>query len=285
MNGGGISSRSPGIDAVTALIVEAAETLILPRFRHLRPEDIEDKATSPDRQDLVTIVDREVEVWLTRAFARLEPAATVIGEEAVHAAPELVNLVATDTPLWIIDPIDGTKNFARGDDGFGVMVSRVMAGQTQAAWLMLPARGEMFVAEAGSGTWRNGRPIRVPVTTAPDEPRGLVFDRYMPPDVRAHVNRIAEGSAFGIEPYSTCAAVEYTDILRGDKDFAVYYRLLPWDHAAPALILTEAGGSVAHLSGKPYSVRSDDQVTIVARNSDVGAALARRLLQGSGLGA
>jgi len=280
MNGGGISSRSPGIGTVTALIAEAAETLILPRFRHLRPEDIEDKATSSDREDLVTIVDREVEVWLARAFEQLDPGAAVIGEEAVHATPALMHLITSDQPLWIVDPIDGTRNFARGVDGFGVMVSRVAAGETLAAWLMLPARGDMFVAEAGSGARLNGHAIRVPGTTTPREPRGLVFDRYMPTDVRAHVNRVADRSAFGITPYSTCAAVEYTDVLRGEKDFAVYYRLLPWDHAAPALILSEAGGSVTHLNGKPYSVRSRDQLTIVARSSEVGAELARRLQEG-----
>jgi fructose-1,6-bisphosphatase/inositol monophosphatase family enzyme len=99
----------------------------------------------------------------------------------------------------------------------------------------------------------------------------------MPPDVRAHVTTVAREGHLDVIPDSVCAAVEYTEILRGDKDFAVYYRLLPWDHAAPAHILTEAGGSVAHLSGRPYTVRSAHQVTIVARSSDVGAALARRL--------
>jgi fructose-1,6-bisphosphatase/inositol monophosphatase family enzyme len=267
----------PDTDAVTALISEAAETLILPRFRHLRPEDIEDKSSSPDRQDLVTVVDRDVEAWLTAAFARLEPGATVIGEEAVHARPGLVDLIATDRPLWIVDPIDGTKNFARGLDGFGVMVSRVRAGRTLAAWVMLPARGAMFVAEAGAGAWLNGERIQVPATGVSAAPRGLLMVRYMPPDLRAHVAQVAHAAQFDIVADSVCAAVEYTEILRGEKDFAVYYRLLPWDHAAPALILTEAGGRVDHLDGAPYGVRSDHQVTVVARSADVSARIRREL--------
>lgn len=267
---------SPDVDAVTQLIREAAATLILPRFRHLRPEDIEDKSTSPDREDLVTAVDRDVEAWLTKAFVRIEPRSTVIGEEAVHADSGLMSRLDADEPVWIIDPIDGTKNFARGRDGFGVMVARVVSGHTMAAWILLPARGEMFVAEAGGGAWLNGERVRVPSHRAQEPLRGSLFARYMPPDVRS---RVMTGARDGLElfPDSSCAAVEYTDTLRGDKDFLVYYRLLPWDHAPPALILTEAGGCVEHLDGRPYTVRSDNQVTIVARNRDVAGEIRQRL--------
>jgi fructose-1,6-bisphosphatase/inositol monophosphatase family enzyme len=268
---------TPPVDIVTALIREAAETLILPRFRHLRPEDIEDKSTSPDREDLVTAVDRDVEAWLTEALTRLDPGATVIGEEAVYARPDLVDLIATDQPLWIVDPIDGTKNFARGFDGFGVMVSRVRAGRTLAAWVMLPARGDMFVAESGAGAWLNGERIQVPARGVAGAPRGLLMVRYMPPDTRARVTRVAHEAHFDVVADSVCAAVEYTEILRGETDFAVYYRLLPWDHAAPALILTEAGGRVDHLDGTRYSVRSDHQVTVVARSAEVAARVRREL--------
>ena len=74
---------------------------------------------------------------------------------------------------------------------------------------------------------------------------------------------------FHTVPDSGCAAVEYTNIVSGSREFAVYYRLLPWDHAAPALMLIEAGGRVEHLDGTPYSVRSENQLTIVARDAMV----------------
>lgn len=266
----------PDVEAVTELIREAAATLILPRFRRLRPEDIEDKSTSPDRQDLVTAVDRDVESWLTQAFRALEPGAAVVGEESVHADPALLTRLGGDAPVWVIDPIDGTKNFARGDDGFGVMVARVERGHATAGWIMLPARDEVFVAEAGSGAGLNGARIHVPSTGEPGALRGSLFTRYMPAEVRARVTASARD---GLElfPDSACAAVEYTDTLRGAKDFLVYYRLLPWDHAAPALILTEAGGTVEHLDGRLYSVRSDNQVTIVARSREVAGEIRERL--------
>lgn len=260
-------STVPDIRTITDLIAEAADTLVLPRFRHLTPADIENKSTTGEREDLVTAVDRDVEAWLTHALARIEPGAAVIGEEAVHASPDLVDRIHADAPVWIIDPIDGTRNFARGDDAFGVMVARVAAARTVAAWILLAARGEMFVAEAGAGAELNGAPVRVPARP-PDAPlTGSLFTRYMPPDLRGAVEQ--KTTRLDQLPDSHCAAVEYTDTLKGQKDLLIYYRLLPWDHAAPALILTEAGGVVRHLDGSPYTVRSSHQVTLVGRSAAV----------------
>ena len=70
---------------------------------------------------------------------------------------------------------------------------------------------------------------------------------------------------------------EYTDILAGLSEFVIYYRLLPWDHAAPALILTEGGGRAGHVSGQPYTARSEHQLTIVARDVGVVDQLCGRL--------
>jgi fructose-1,6-bisphosphatase/inositol monophosphatase family enzyme len=262
-------STAPDTDTITTLITEAADTLVLPRFRNLTPDDIENKSTAGDREDLVTAVDRDVEAWLTRTFSRMEPGAAVVGEEAVHVNPALLGRIAGEDPVWVIDPIDGTRNFARGRDAFGIMVARVEAGRTTAAWIHLPARGQMFVAEAGAGARLNGSPIRVPSRPHDAPLAGSLFTRYMPAEIRAVVER----QAVRLEqlPDSHCAAVEYTDTLRGEKDLLVYYRLLPWDHAAPALVLTEAGGSVQHLDGSSYTVRSANQVTLVGRHASVTA--------------
>lgn len=257
------------IQTVTGFIEEAARTLVLPRFSRLSADEVETKATPGDPGDVVTIVDREVETHLSRALAALTPSAAVIGEEAAHHRPELLQLLASDQPLWVIDPIDGTKNFAAGDSGFGIMVAYVVKGRAQAAWLVLPARCQTFVAEAGSGAFINGERIRVPSVPPESSSRGAVLVRYMPHGLRDRVADALHGRV-RMKPPSGCAAIEYTDILRGLSEFVVYYRLLPWDHAAPALILTEAGGRVSHFSGQPYTARSESQLTIVAR--DVGIA-------------
>jgi len=266
----------PDIDAVTNLVDEIAQAAILPRFRRLGREDVEHKSTAADPDDIVTVVDRDVEERLTLALKALVPSAPVIGEEAVHARPELLNLRVSDGPLWLLDPIDGTRNFARGDDGFGVMLAWVVAGRAQAAWILLPARGQIFVAEAGSGAFLNGVRATVAPPSTGGLPRGALLVRYMPGSLGETVTRAMRGHFDAVEP-SGCAAVEYTDILGGKADFAVYYRLLPWDHAAPALILVEGGGRVEHLDGTPYSARSDNQVTVVARDARVSDRVRRCL--------
>jgi fructose-1,6-bisphosphatase/inositol monophosphatase family enzyme len=261
-----VSTRAPNVDAVAAVIDEAARTLVLPRFSRLSHSDIESKATPADPDDLVTIVDREVEEQLSKALTALAPGSAVVGEEGAHRSPELLNLLASDQPLWVIDPIDGTRNFAAGNDGFGIMVAWVNDGRTDAAWIALPARKEMFAAEAGGGAFVNGKRIHVPPRPPTAPARGALHTRYMPQALGEGVDAATRGR-YQLVPHSGCAAIEYTDILRGERDFLVYYRLLPWDHAAPALILAEAGARVVHADGTNYTVRSKSQVTLVARDT------------------
>lgn len=260
------------IQAVTDGLEEAARTLVLPRFARLAADEIEAKDTLGDRDDVVTIVDHEVEAYLSTVLTAIDPAAYVVGEEAVYRHPELLGLLASDRPLWIVDPIDGTKNFAAGDTAFGIMVAYVVAGLSRAAWVVLPARGQTFVAEAGNGTFMNGNRVRIPSQVLEETPRGAALVRHMPDALRGHVTT-ALHPRVRHEPPSGCAAVEYTDILRGEKDFVVYYRLLPWDHAAPALVLTEAGGQVTHADGQVYSPRSENQLTIVAGHASTADRL------------
>ncbi len=263
--------RTVNIEAVAAVIDEAARTLVIPRWKNLGAAEIDAKETPDDPKDIVTVVDRQVEEHLSQALTGLIPAA-VLGEEAAQDRPDLLRLLASDQPLWIIDPIDGTKNFAAGDDGFGIMVAWFVNGQTQAAWIVLPARRQTFVAEVGGGSFLNGERICVPHETIDERPRGVVMSRYMPGDLGETVARRME-RRFRPMPPTGSAAIEYTEILQGKRDFVVYYRLLPWDHAAPALILTEAGGCVAHVAGGLYTVRSQNQLTVVARDDGI----ARRL--------
>lgn len=258
-----MTSAAPDIDRITSLLLEVGREVILPRFRRLEPGDVERKQTPTDPHDVVTVVDRQAESHLTRALLSLTPGAAVVGEEAAHAHPEILELLTADGPVWLLDPIDGTKNFVAGNDGFGIMLAYVTAGVTRAAWILLPARDELFVAELGNGAFFNGTRMNV-LSSQPRRPlRGTLHVRYMPGELSVSLAGASSGR-FRAEYDARSAAVEYTEILRGARDFAVYYRLLPWDHAAPSLIVTEGGGCSEHLSGKPYGPRSTDQVTIVA---------------------
>src|SRR5262245_13416569 len=132
-------SRTPDIDSVASLLAEAGRDLILPRFRRLADGDVERKHTVTDPDDVVTVADREAETFLTRELMALVPGTAVVGEEATHANPQLVDLLASDDPVWLLDPIDGTRNFVAGKSTFGTMLAFVVGGMAQAAWIHFPA--------------------------------------------------------------------------------------------------------------------------------------------------
>jgi fructose-1,6-bisphosphatase/inositol monophosphatase family enzyme len=258
------------MDRVAALLHQVAAEAVLPRFRQLRAEDVIGKPTPGDPEDIVTAVDREVERRLELELAALAPGVAVLGEESAHERPELLRLLDADDPLWIVDPIDGTKNFAAGDDGFGVMLAFVSQGLARAAWILLPARGELYTAQAGAGAFRNGVAVRAPATSTRSVPRGPLKTKFMHDPLRAAIEAAARGR-FQPAPLTGCSATDYPDVLAGATDFAVYHRLNAWDHAAGALILTEAGGTVEHLDGASYTPRSRHRPTVIAASPAIAA--------------
>ena len=258
------------IPRVTRIVEAVVATIVMPSFRILKPEDIHSKDTPGDPDDLVTIIDKSAERYLIDALADVVPGAAFIGEEAVCENPVLLDALSARAPAWLIDPIDGTKNFAHGNADFGVMVALVDGGRTQASWMAIPAAepaGYTVVAERGGGTWID----RARVTTSHAKPailRGTIHTRMMPADAARDVLEKLAGQ-YDPQPSTGSAATEYSAIVRGKKDFVIYYRLLPWDHAPGALALTEAGGAALHLSGEPYAPLSPNQVTIFAATRQI----------------
>jgi fructose-1,6-bisphosphatase/inositol monophosphatase family enzyme len=253
---------------VTELIRSVAASVVMPSFRALKPEDIQFKDTPGDPEDLVTIADKAAEQSLVRGLTGLVPRAAFVGEEAVCENPGLLSALNRTAPAWLIDPIDGTKNFARGNADFGIMLALVEHGITRASWIAVPAAepsGFLVVAERGGGTRINGRPVTTNRPVA-NPPRGSVHTRMMPEDAAREVESRLRGK-FEVYPSTGSSATEYSAILRGDKDFVIYYRLLPWDHAPGALAIVEAGGATLHISGEPYSPLSPNQVTIFAAST------------------
>ncbi len=263
------------VDRVASLLAEVVADEVLPHFRALPADAVEAKVTPGDPEDLVSTVDRAVERRLAAGLGGLLPGSTVVGEEAVCDEPGLLDALRCDGWVWLVDPIDGTKSFVRGEETFGVMVALARGGKTRAAWIALPARGELFVAEEGAGAFLDGVRLWVPPRTASTPggarpPRGTFYVRFMPPASAAALERAAAGR-HGRLPGTGVAAIEYTSVLQGEKDFVVYHRLLPWDHAPGALLLTEAGGRVEHLDGRAYVPTAADRITIVPATPAIGA--------------
>jgi fructose-1,6-bisphosphatase/inositol monophosphatase family enzyme len=266
---------------VEEVIQNVTASVVMPSFRSLRPEDIHAKATPGDPEDLVTIVDKAAEAALVEQLSGLVPGAAFIGEEAVCENPALLSALTSSGPAWLIDPIDGTKNFARGHADFGVMLALVENGQTQASWMAVPAghpAGYLVAAQRGGGTRINGTQVNMSRQIS-GTPCGTVHTRMMPP-ADAHEVKARLRGMYEVRPSTGSAATEYSAILRGDKDFVIYYRLLPWDHAPGALAITEAGGVALHLNGEPYTPLSPNQVTIMAATAELAATIRGWLTRG-----
>src|SRR5579883_989617 len=142
------------LDRIAAIIAEIAAEAILPRFRKLAKADITPKGT---QGDFATIADLEAEAALSRRLTALLPGSCVVGEEAAAQDPALLGSIAGEAPVWIIDPLDGTHNFAQGVAHFTTIVALARGGATRAAWIHDPVAGRTVTAEEGSGAWEAGR--------------------------------------------------------------------------------------------------------------------------------
>jgi fructose-1,6-bisphosphatase/inositol monophosphatase family enzyme len=232
-------------DRVAELMRETAAAELLPRFRALAKEEIRLKGPG----DVVTVADVASEQRLASGLARILPGVPVVGEEAVEAEPGLVDLIARQgESCWIVDPLDGTANFADGKDTFAMIVCLVHDTVTVGGWILDVPRGHLAMARKGEGVTLDGVPIDRGHPARP--PIGYVgykvrkeFERQLPPGRRGTLGRVST---------LRCAGAEYLEILAGRADFNLYRRTKPWDHAAGALMLEEAGGEAQRFDGKPY---------------------------------
>jgi fructose-1,6-bisphosphatase/inositol monophosphatase family enzyme len=236
----------PNAAMVSALVAGAAAIEIMPRFRHLAEGEVRAKS-APD--DLVTIADEAMERRLSAGLRQLLPGSVVIGEEAAAADPSLHELLSGSAPVWVVDPLDGTSNFAAGRPAFGVIVALVVRGETLMGWIHDPNTGETVAAERGSGAWLGERKLKVTAPASAGALTGAMATKFFPAPIRDMLD--SRRSLFRRHRQSH-AAGDYVQLAKGTLDFALYQRTLPWDHAAGALIHAEAGGYSARLDGTPY---------------------------------
>ncbi|MBT5570140.1 MAG: inositol monophosphatase [Alphaproteobacteria bacterium] len=226
---------------VMDLMKTAAAEIVLPRFRTLQDGEINEK----DGGELVTIADIETEKWLTARLPDLLPGSTVVGEEAVFADESVFTRLVGDDPVWIIDPIDGTWNFANGRPTFAVMVSLVFKGEVVSGWIYEPVTGTTVMGSRGDGVIFDGEPVQL---NSNKRETGIVGT------AARHLFQRAEQRSDVIENVfrPNCAGHEYVLILSGERAFSAYTKLLPWDHVAGSFLVTEAGGYSSLLDGARY---------------------------------
>lgn len=238
---------------LAGLLRQTAQAEILPRFRKLASGDIRTKS-SP--LDLVTQADEAAERVLTTELSARFPGALILGEEATAADPTMLARMLDAELCFIIDPVDGTANFAAGVPLFGVMVSAVHQGETIAGWIHDPMGDDTVIGLRGEGAWVEAPSgTRMDCRVAPPQPLGAMLGAiswgYLPPERKAHLlPRLAQLA--GTLNFR-CAAHEYRLAATGGLHALVYNRLMPWDHSAGVLIHAQAGGYAAQFDGSAYS--------------------------------
>jgi len=241
----------PAVDpeTVVRILEDTAQEEILPRFRRLAQGEVREKAPG----ELVTVADEAAERRLKARLQELLPGSLVLGEEAAARDDAVFDYLAGDAPVWIVDPIDGTGNFAAGRDTFAVMVALVRRDETRAAWIHMPARNTTVVAEAGAGARQDGAPLPAVLDAAGDLQalRGTLHaSTFAAREIARQVDK--RRHRVGQVRSLSCAGAEYVRLARGELDFSLFTKLMPWDHAPGTLIYTEAGGHVRLLDGAPY---------------------------------
>ena len=258
---------APGLGARTVdrVVRGVAAEAVLPRFRALATGDIREKRPG----DVVTVADEESERLLAARLSPLIEGAAVVGEEGAEANAESLNALTGNRPVWILDPVDGTQNFADGVDCFGMIVALCQDGEALAGWIHDPVNGTTLYAARGGGAWwwsasgDSANRLRLG-----DTPPMADMTGYFGPRLRRDLDRRRAAGERGVPhamPRLKCVAREYMELARGERHFARYGgRLKPWDHAAGVLALREAGGVARSPDdGRDYHPRAPREASIL----------------------
>ena len=238
------------LEQIAAVVREAAGLMVRSGF------EVHDKGS---RENLVTSSDIAVQHFLTERLGELLPGSGFLCEEE-----DLADVGHRD--VWIIDPIDGTANYARGNENCCISVALVRGGILTAGVVYSPWRDELYCAEKGAGAFCNGKPIHVSGRSYED---GILFTAMS--TYRKEFARPCSDIIFDI--FMDCndfrrsgsAAVELCLMAAGQAELYFEMRLMPWDYAAASVILEEAGGAICSFDGEAPSL-SRPSLIIAANN-------------------
>ncbi len=233
------------------------------------PQSVEHKG----ERDLVTALDRRAEALIVACIREAFPEHAILAEEGTRGGPDAEH-------CWLIDPLDGTTNYAHGYPTFAVSIGYERAGRLDLGVVYDPLREELFLAEAGRGATVNGRLLHVSSTA---ELRlsllatGFPYDRaLLAPSLRRWETLIQRGQAVR---RNGSAALDLCYVAAGRLDGYCERPVQPWDVAAGVLLVAEAGGTVTDLRGRPAAVRGAEAV---ATNGHIHAELLAALAAGDG---
>ncbi|SMY08962.1 inositol monophosphatase family protein [Flavimaricola marinus] len=259
------------------VVRSAASQHILPRFRNLEASDVSTKSSPTD---LVTLADTEAEAAMTAALLAQWSDTVVVGEEAIAEDPSKLAAIGAATRVVILDPVDGTWNFAKGLALFGMIAAVVESGKTVAGMLYDPVLDDWIVGSEGERAFytRPGaadRQLRTSSLTNPEQMSGYVPLGLLPREARGEV--IRRTADFNRVSSLRCACHEYRMLAQGHVEFALSGPIPnAWDHAAGALIVERSGGVARMLDGSPYKPELTSGYVLTAASQEVWDICAER---------
>lgn len=245
----------------------AREAGQLLRENYMRPHQVDFKGII----NMVTEVDRESERMIYTLLNSDFPDYGFLGEEDIRSHSQ-------KETFWIVDPVDGTSNYARGYPLFAVSIALESNGEVVLGVVYSPVLDELFTAEKGQGARLNSKPLHVSITD--DLGKSLVASGFPYDTWSTPVNNLAEWSRFLLRTISArcdgCASLDFCHVASGRVDGYWEIGLDAWDMAAGALIVQEAGGVVTLISGAPFTPY---QRSVLASNGHLHKAMMEILNQ------
>ena len=243
----------------------AAGAILLAHYNS--PFLVEQKVNALQEMEEVTAADREANDLIVRRLGAEFPDDGILAEESVDTEERL-----NKQRVWLIDPMDGTKNFVQRDGDFAVQIGLAVAGEPVVGVVYQPVRDLLYRAVRGEGAWRenkgeNGERMSVSNRTTPGEMVLASSRSHRSPRMELVV------SAFGFKDETRRGSVGVKIGLIAEQHADLYLHLSPstkqWDTCAPEIVLTEAGGRLTDLFGQPLgynAVRIDNRNGVVATN-------------------
>lgn len=240
------------------LVRRASREELLPRFATVSREHKSDGS-------IVTVADQAMQERLERELRRHWPDFGLLGEE-MDAAEQEALIREPGAGLWVLDPLDGTSNFAAGIPYFSVSLALIRGGEVSDGLVYDPPRDELFQARRGGGTTLNGEPLGEVFETPPLAGCIAAIDlKRLPGDLGT---RLATTPPYSSQRSFGSVALDWCWLAAGRFHVYLHGRQKLWDYAAGQLVLAEAGGRACNLEGERVFVPSTEARSAVAALDD-----------------
>ncbi len=256
------------IQKISTMLIEHCNEYIMPLYKNLNEAQIHKKGKN---NDIVTDADENMERQLSLNLTQYLKNSQILGEETYAKSPETAENLKSDNYIWVIDPLDGTRNFINGKKEFCSMLALVKNAEVQAAWIYTPLQEQMIMAEKNCElTDQNGSVIDLKKveTIETENMVGQINFGMVGESRRANLQHLAERHYKNLDKVF-CVGYDFSGLCLNQRHFSAYRYLWWWDHIPGVFLLQQAGGSIKQVGGEDYSAIKPARNLIVAVNGSV----------------